>query len=62
MIVEARRVVRLPNLLALNFVVYGLLGDGVGATLRVDSQAKSLAECLRAAIVPIPEMLLQEES
>src|SRR5690606_26992384 len=31
-----------PNLLALNFVVKGLLGDGVAASLRSDPQAKSL--------------------
>ena len=48
----------LPNLLALNFVVRGLLGEGVGATLRPDPQAKSLGEALRAQVVPIPEALL----
>ena len=48
----------LPNLLALNFVVRGLLGEGVGASLRFDAQAKSLGELPRAQIVPIPESLL----
>jgi len=48
----------LPNLLALNFVVKGLLGDGVAASLRSDPQAKSLGEYLRAKRVPIPESLL----
>ncbi len=48
----------LPNLLALNFVVKGLLGDGVAASLRKDPQAKSLGEYLRAKVVPIPEALL----
>jgi len=48
----------LPNLLALNFVVKGLLGDGVAASLRRDPQAKSLGEYLRAKIVPIPSSLL----
>lgn len=48
----------LPNLLALNFVVKGLLGDGVAASLRSDPQAKSLGEYLRAKIVPIPTALL----
>jgi hypothetical protein len=49
----------LPNLLALNFVVKGLLGDGVAASLRSDPQAKSLGEYLRAKVVPIPASLLQ---
>ena len=48
----------LPNLLALNFVVKGLLGDGVAASLRSDPQAKSLGEYLRAKVVPIPIALL----
>jgi hypothetical protein len=48
----------LPNLLALNFVVKGLLGDGVAASLRSDPQAKTLGEYLRAKVVPIPEALL----
>jgi hypothetical protein len=48
----------LPNLLALNFVVKGLLGDGVAASLNSDPQAKSLGEYLRAKVVPIPVALL----
>ncbi|MFG1874505.1 acyclic terpene utilization AtuA family protein [Sphaerisporangium sp. NPDC049003] len=45
---------RLPNLLALNFVVRGLLGRGVAASPRMDAQAKALGEELRACVVPIP--------
>jgi hypothetical protein len=48
----------LPNLLALNFVLKGLLGDGVAASLRADPQAKSLGEYLRAKLAPIPLTLL----
>jgi hypothetical protein len=48
----------LPNLLAINFVVKGLLGDGVAASLRSDPQAKSLGEYLRAKRAPIPISLL----
>jgi hypothetical protein len=47
-----------PNLLALNFVVKGLLGDGVAASLRSDPQAKSLGEYLRAKVAPIPVAFL----
>jgi hypothetical protein len=50
----------LPNLLALNFYVKGVLGDGVSASLRMDPQAKTLGEYLRAKVVDIPESLLQE--
>jgi len=45
--------------LAINFVVKGLLGDGVAASLRSDPQAKSLGEYLRAKRVAIPSALLE---
>jgi hypothetical protein len=48
----------LPNLLALNFVVRGLLGEGVAASTRPDPQAKSLGEYVRAQQVELPEHLL----
>jgi hypothetical protein len=47
----------LPNLRALNFVLHGLLGDGVAASTRFDPQAKALGEWLRARIVEVPEGL-----
>ena len=50
----------LPNLLALNFVVEGLLGEGVAASTRPDPQAKSLGEYLRSRPVDLPEELLRE--
>ena len=49
---------RLPNLLALNFVVTGLLGRGVAASTRLDAQAKALGEQLRAAPADIPAALI----
>lgn len=48
----------LPNILALNFVVHGLLGEGVASSTRLDVQAKSLGEWLRARHADIPEDLL----
>ena len=48
----------LPNLLSVNFIVNGLLGDGVAASTRSDPQAKSLGEYLRAKMVDIPRALL----
>jgi hypothetical protein len=50
----------LPNLRALNFVVVGLLGEGVAANVRMDSQAKSLGEYLRARIVDLPVSLVDQ--
>ncbi len=48
----------LPNLRALNFVVTGLLGEGVSSSTRPDPQAKSLGEYLRAKLVDLPQALL----
>ncbi|MGS2613006.1 acyclic terpene utilization AtuA family protein [Micromonospora sp. LZ34] len=44
----------LPNLRAVNFVIRGLLGQGVAASTRFDPQAKALGELLRARIVDLP--------
>jgi hypothetical protein len=49
----------LPNLLAVNFVVHGLLGEGVASSTRPDPQAKSLGEYLRSRIVELPVSLLE---
>jgi hypothetical protein len=48
----------LPNLRALNFVVVGLLGQGVAASVRPDPQAKGLGEYVRSRLVDIPHALL----
>ncbi|MET9372775.1 acyclic terpene utilization AtuA family protein [Streptomyces sp. NPDC002992] len=48
----------LPNLRAVNFVVTGLLGDGVASQARFDPQAKALGEWLRARELDVPEELL----
>lgn len=48
----------LPNLRALNFVVEGLLGEGVASRARFDPQAKGIGEWLRARHLDIPEVLL----
>jgi hypothetical protein len=48
----------LPNLWSLNFVVDGLLGEGVASQARFDPQAKAVGEWLRARYVEIPEVLL----
>ncbi|MFI7410590.1 acyclic terpene utilization AtuA family protein [Streptomyces sp. NPDC049627] len=48
----------LPGLRALNFVVHGILGEGVAAQHRFDPQAKALGEWLRSRHLDIPEVLL----
>ncbi|AXH89634.1 acyclic terpene utilization AtuA family protein [Micromonospora aurantiaca] len=44
----------LPNLRAVNFVIRGLLGQGVAASTRFDPQAKALGELLRSRVVDLP--------
>jgi hypothetical protein len=51
-----------PNLRALNFVVHGLLGEGVASSTRLDPQAKGLGEWLRARYVDLPVSLLGEQT
>jgi hypothetical protein len=48
----------LPNLRAMNFVIDGILGQGVAYQARFDPQAKGLGEWLRSRHVDIPESVL----
>jgi hypothetical protein len=54
---EVRRF-ELPNLHAVNFVIAGLLGEGVASSTRPDPQAKGLGEYLRSRLVELPLDLL----
>ena len=47
----------LPNILSLNFYVHDILQDGVSSSTRLDGQAKSLGEYLRAKDIEIPDFL-----
>jgi hypothetical protein len=49
----------LPNLLGVNFLVKGLLGEGAAAVGRFDAQAKGLAEFIRSRQVDLPVALLR---
>ncbi len=49
----------LPNLRAVNFVIRGLLGQGVAASTRFDPQAKALGELLRSRVVDLPTEEMQ---
>ena len=48
----------LPALRALNFVVEGLLDEGVASSTRFDPQAKAVGEWLRSRHLDVPEVLL----
>ena len=49
-----------PTSASLNFVIHGLLQEGVAASTRQDGQAKSLGEWLRARVVELPAALLAD--
>jgi hypothetical protein len=49
---------RLSNLMSLNFVIHGILQEGVAASTRQDGQAKGLGEWLRSRVVDVPVELL----
>jgi hypothetical protein len=52
----------LPNLLALNFVLPGVLGDGGGSlSLRTDAQGKALGQALLEMTIELPDDLTLEE-
>jgi hypothetical protein len=48
----------MPAIRSLNFLIHGILQEGVAASTRQDGQAKSLGEWLRARHVDLPEALL----
>jgi Acyclic terpene utilisation family protein AtuA len=50
----------LPNLRALNFVIEGLLGNGVASSSRLDPQAKGLSEWLRSRLFDVPIALIED--
>jgi hypothetical protein len=50
----------LPNLRALNFVIEGLLGEGVASSTRQDPQAKGFGEWLRSKHFDIPISLIED--
>ena len=50
----------LPNVRAVNFVIEGILGQGVAYQARFDPQAKGLGEWLRSRHLDIPEELLAQ--
>jgi hypothetical protein len=49
----------LPNIWSLNFLIHGILEEGVAASTRQDGQAKGLGEWLRARVVDLPASLVE---
>ncbi len=47
----------MPNLRAMNFYIKGVLGTGAASNHRIDKQAKSLGEYLRAKYIEVPDVL-----
>ena len=50
----------MPNLKALNFYIHDVLGEGVSSNHRIDKQAKSLGEYLRAKYIDAPSSLVKQ--
>ena len=48
----------LPKIRSVNFVIDGILGEGVSSSTRFDPQGKALGEWLRSQMMEIPEALL----
>ncbi len=50
----------IANLKALNFYIHDILKDGVSSNNRIDGQAKTLCEYLRAKTIEAPKLLVDE--
>jgi hypothetical protein len=50
--------VEFPNIFAVHFVVYGILGRGVSSSTRLDALGKAFADYMRDKVVEIPASLL----
>ena len=49
-----------PNMRAINFYIHDILGDGVSSSHRIDRQAKSMGEYLRAKLIKVPASLVNQ--
>jgi hypothetical protein len=48
------------GILAVHFVIYGILGDGVSSAHRLDSLGKGFADWIRSRYVDVPVMVLEK--
>ena len=51
--------VEFAGIMAVHFVVYGVLGRGVSGSSRLDSFAKGMGDWLRDVVVDVPVKLLE---
>ena len=51
--------VEFPNIYAVHFVVYGILGRGVSSSTLLDNRGKGFTDYIRAKHVEVPEKFLQ---
>lgn len=51
----------LPNIFAVNFLIKGILGQGVSSSTRMDGQGKTLGEYLRAKVIQAPLTIIPEK-
>lgn len=49
-----------PNIFAVHFVVYGILGRGVSSSTLLDSLGKGFADYIRDKEVEVPQRFLEE--
>ncbi|MFK7751408.1 MAG: acyclic terpene utilization AtuA family protein [Sedimentitalea sp.] len=50
----------LANIKALNFFIHGILEEGASSSTRIDGQAKSLGEYLRAKLIEAPKAIITQ--
>lgn len=50
--------VEFPNIFAVHFVVYGILGRGVSSSTRLDALGKAFADYMRDKVVEVPVGIL----
>ncbi|KAK2747568.1 hypothetical protein FQN55_004922 [Onygenales sp. PD_40] len=50
--------IEFPNLWAVHFVVYGILGRGVSSSTKLDCLGKGFADYIRDKVVEVPERVL----
>lgn len=51
--------VEFPNLYAVHFVIYGILGRGVSSSTLLDNRGKGFTDYIRAKHVEVPKQFLQ---
>lgn len=53
--------VEFPNIYAVHFVIYGILGRGVSGSTRLDSLGKAFADFMRDKVIDVPVQFLDKD-